>query len=342
MDVVWTAPGPGRWAVDRSHMPSGTTPMVQSVMSTAMTTGTRRVFQELGAPLDAIDARFVHGQLATLGEAGMMGANLPDQYGGGGISAPALLRAVSIVARACGSTASALTAHYLATDSILLGGTEAQKQALLPPAAEGRALGAFALTEPTAGSDPADMKTRARRVDGGWRLEGAKCFISNGGVADFLVVYAVTEQKQIKSIAFKGNKDIDTKTLQETVDVAAGQSIDRFRIAIATQAIEALYREKNHPYAHVNVPPDPLTRGELVFDVVEGPEVRVRKVDFKGVHSFTHGRLLDQVKTRSWIWIFRPGTYDPEQVEGVSEKSNKEREAGRDSGCGKPSGDVLT
>jgi len=144
------------------------------------------------AETDATGA-FVHDQLRVLAEAGMMGANLPEEYGGSGISAPALLRAVSIVAGACGSTASAMTAHYLATDSILLGGTEAQKQRWLPKAATGEALGAFALTEPTAGSDPADMKTRARRVDGGWHLKGSKCFISNGGVADFLVVYAVTD-----------------------------------------------------------------------------------------------------------------------------------------------------
>ncbi len=144
------------------------------------------------AETDATGA-FVHDQLRVLAEAGMMGANLPEEYGGSGISAPALLRAVSIVAGACGSTASAMTAHYLATDSILLGGTEAQKQHWLPKAATGEALGAFALTEPTAGSDPADMKTRARRVDGGWHLKGSKCFISNGGVADFLVVYAVTD-----------------------------------------------------------------------------------------------------------------------------------------------------
>ena len=71
-------------------------------------------------------SRFVDRQIATLGEAGMMGANLPEAYGGSAISAPALLRAVSIVAAACGSTASALTAHYLATDSILIGGTKAQ------------------------------------------------------------------------------------------------------------------------------------------------------------------------------------------------------------------------
>ena len=63
----------------------------------------------------------------------------------------------------------------------------------MPAAAEGRALGAFALTEPNAGSDPADMKTRATREGDGWRIKGRKCFISNGGVADFLVVYAVTD-----------------------------------------------------------------------------------------------------------------------------------------------------
>lgn len=138
-------------------------------------------------------AAFVHDQLATLAEAGMLGANLPEEYGGSGISAPALLNAVAIVAGACGSTASALTAHYLATDSILIGGTEAQKQHWLQKAATGEALGAFALTEPTAGSDPADMKTRARRTADGWHLKGTKCFISNGGVADFIVVYAVTD-----------------------------------------------------------------------------------------------------------------------------------------------------
>jgi len=141
-------------------------------------------------------SRFVDRQIATLREAGMMGANLPEAYGGSGISAPALLRAVSIVAAACGSTASALTAHYLATDSILIGGTEAQKQEWLPKAASGEALAAFALTEPTAGSDPADMKTRARRIEGGWHLKGTKCFISNGGVADFIVVYAVTDPEK--------------------------------------------------------------------------------------------------------------------------------------------------
>lgn len=170
---------------------------------------------------------FVHDQLAVLGQAGMMGANLPEEYGGGGISAPALLRAVAIVAAACGSTASALTAHYLATDSILIGGSEAQKRHWLPRAAEGAALGAFALTEPTAGSDPADMKTRARRTDDGWHLKGTKCFISNGGVADFIVVYAVTDpDKGHRGIsAFilpKGTAGLDAGPAERTMGLKGG------------------------------------------------------------------------------------------------------------------------
>ena len=172
-------------------------------------------------------AAFVHDQLAVLGQAGMMGANLPEEYGGGGISAPALLRAVAIVAGACGSTASALTAHYLATDSILIGGSDAQRHEWLPRAATGEALGAFALTEPTAGSDPADMKTRARRTDAGWHLKGTKCFISNGGVADFIVVYAVTDpDKGHRGIsAFilpKGTAGLDAGPAERTMGLKGG------------------------------------------------------------------------------------------------------------------------
>lgn len=132
-------------------------------------------------------SRFVHRQLAALAEAGLMGANLHL------LSAQGLLRAVEIVAGACASTASALTAHYLATDSLLLGGDTALKDRFLPKAGEGITLGAFALTERNAGSDPADMRTRATRIGDDYHLKGAKCFISNGGVADFLVVYAVTD-----------------------------------------------------------------------------------------------------------------------------------------------------
>lgn len=155
----------------------------------------RFVAAELAPKAAATDetATFVHEQLRGLAALGVMGASLPKDAGGAGVSAPALLAVVATVAGACGSTASALTAHYLATDSLLLGGSQAQKKFWLPRAASGEVLGAFALTEPTAGSDPADMKTRASRTATGWHLIGSKCFISNGGVADFIIVYAVTD-----------------------------------------------------------------------------------------------------------------------------------------------------
>ncbi|WP_323778827.1 acyl-CoA dehydrogenase family protein [Leisingera sp.] len=155
-----------------------------------------RFSNEVLAPAAAaIDAEGTFAALhrPALAEMGIMGMNLPEAYGGIGLSGPALYCAVEAIAGACGSTASMLTAHFLATDSLLLGADEALKQRLLPAAASGEALGAFALTEPMAGSNPADMRTTAARDGDGYRLKGSKCFISNAGGADFIVVYAKTD-----------------------------------------------------------------------------------------------------------------------------------------------------
>lgn len=169
---------------------------------------------------------FVHAQIKSLAQTGIMGANLHAPYGAG-ISAQALLRAVEIVAGACGSTVSALTAHYLATDSLLLGGTDTLRDKYLPDAAEGKTLGAFALTEPNAGSDPADMKTRATREGDGYRIKGRKCFISNGGVADFLIVYAVTDpaaaHKGISAfVVDKGTPGLTPGRIEKTMGLKGG------------------------------------------------------------------------------------------------------------------------
>ncbi|MBX6324046.1 MAG: acyl-CoA dehydrogenase family protein, partial [Rhodospirillaceae bacterium] len=131
--------------------------------------------------------------LESLSEMGLMGLSIPEAYGGLGLRPTLLFEAVALIAGACGSTASMVTAHWLATDSILYGGDEAQRRRYLPPAAAGKALGAFALTEPGAGSNPADMTTRAVREGGGYRITGTKHFISNAGEADFIVVYAKTD-----------------------------------------------------------------------------------------------------------------------------------------------------
>lgn len=136
---------------------------------------------------------FCAESLQALGELGFMGINLPETYGGFGIGSLAMSRVVEAVSAACASTASALTAHFLATDSILIGGTEEQRQEWLPRCASGELLGAFGLTEPAAGSNPADMRTRAVHETGGWRIRGSKHYITNAREADFIVLYAKTD-----------------------------------------------------------------------------------------------------------------------------------------------------
>ncbi len=156
----------------------------------------RRLCRETIAPAAAAtdaEARFPLEQLRALAGLGALGLNLPEAWGGPGLSAPALALAVEAVAGACGATASALTAHFLATDAILIGGDDALRARYLPRAASGEILGAFALTEPRAGSNPADMRCRAVRDGKGYHLTGVKHFISNGGVADFITVFAVTD-----------------------------------------------------------------------------------------------------------------------------------------------------
>ena len=136
---------------------------------------------------------FIARHLPKLAEMGVMGLNLPAEWGGAGASAKALAMAVEAIAGACAGTASAVTAHYLATEAVLVAGDDDLRGRYLPEAAVGRKLGAFALSEPRAGSDPADMRTRARREGDGYRIEGTKHFISNGGIAEFVVVFALSD-----------------------------------------------------------------------------------------------------------------------------------------------------
>lgn len=152
----------------------------------------RDVLAPQAAEADA-NERVSDDVIATLGEVGVLGLNLPEEYGGPGVGSVAMSHMVAAVAEGCGSTASIITAQYLATDAVLLGGTEAQREEILPAAAEGQLIGAFGLTEPGAGSNPAEMSTRAVRTETGWHLKGTKHFITNAGFADFIVVFAITD-----------------------------------------------------------------------------------------------------------------------------------------------------
>lgn len=156
----------------------------------------RRVAEKTLAPQAASvdeNASFPQAQLQELAQIGALGMNLPEQWGGAGLSALALSACVEAIAGGCASTASALTAHFLATDAVLISGNDEIRTRILPKAASGDALGAFALTEPRAGSNPADMRCAARKTTSGYHLSGVKHFISNGAMADFIVVFAVTD-----------------------------------------------------------------------------------------------------------------------------------------------------
>jgi alkylation response protein AidB-like acyl-CoA dehydrogenase len=124
-----------------------------------------------------------------------MGLNLSDAWGGAGVNPFTLFEGTAKVAGACASTASMVTAHWLATDSILHGGDDSQRQRWLPPASAGKSLGAFGLTEPNSGSNPADMTTFASVERDRYRIKGRKQFISNAAAADFIVVYAKTDRE---------------------------------------------------------------------------------------------------------------------------------------------------
>lgn len=153
----------------------------------------RSVLEPRAAAIDA-QSEFATCHLAALAEIGLMGLNLPDTWGGAGVNPFTLFEGTVAMASACASTASMVTAHWLATDSILYGGDDAQRARWLPGAAQGKSLGAFGLTEPNAGSNPADMTTFATRDGDKYRIKGRKQFISNAAAADFIVVYAKTDR----------------------------------------------------------------------------------------------------------------------------------------------------
>ncbi|MDY0391365.1 MAG: acyl-CoA dehydrogenase [Desulfobulbus oligotrophicus] len=130
-----------------------------------------------------------------LGELGLTGIVFPEEYGGGGADYISYAIAVEELSRVCGSTGVTLSAHLsLCANPIFMFGTEEQKQKFLTPLATGEKLGAFGLTEPSAGSDAGGTKTTAVRDGNEWILNGSKIFITNAGEAETYVVLARSDK----------------------------------------------------------------------------------------------------------------------------------------------------
>jgi alkylation response protein AidB-like acyl-CoA dehydrogenase len=146
---------------------------------------------------------FPYELVAELGELGLMGIPFPEEYGGGGADTLSYVLAVEELARVDSSVCITMAAHTsLGTMPIHLWGTAEQRDEWLPDLCTGRRLAAFGLTEPEAGSDAGNTRTRARLEDGEWVIDGAKQFITNAGteISGCVTITARTGEREISNI----------------------------------------------------------------------------------------------------------------------------------------------
>ncbi len=201
---------------------------------------------------------FPRDLVREMGELGFMGMLVPEEFDGAGVDHVAYALAIEEIAAGDGAVSTVMSVHNsVGCMPILKFGTDWQKQTFLRPLAKGAKLGAFALTEPSAGSDASAIKTRARRDGNHWVVDGAKQFITSGGTADVAIVFAITDptagKKGISAFIVPtdtagwkvarleeklGQKCSDTaqivmESMRLTPDLMLGAEGDGYRIALA-------------------------------------------------------------------------------------------------------------
>ena len=150
------------------------------------------VIKPIAAEVDR-DHRYPREAIAAAAELDLMGILIPPEHGGAGMDHVSLTLCIEEIARACASTAVIVDVHNtVACEPIVLFGDDAQKREWLPPMAAGEVTGAFALTEPSSGSDAAALTTSAKRYGDEYVLNGTKVFITNAGQAGLYVIFART------------------------------------------------------------------------------------------------------------------------------------------------------
>jgi glutaryl-CoA dehydrogenase len=158
-----------------------------------------------------------------MGELGLLGATIPDTYGGAGLS----YVCYGLIAREIERVDSGYRSMMSVQSSLVMlpiyeFGSEEQRRKYLPKLAKGEWIGCFGLTEPNHGSDPGSMETRARKVEGGYSLKGAKTWITNAPIADVFVVWAKTEDGVIRGfILEKGWKGLSAPAIHGKVGLRA-------------------------------------------------------------------------------------------------------------------------
>jgi glutaryl-CoA dehydrogenase len=159
-----------------------------------------------------LDEDFDREIMSEMGELGLLGATIPHEYGGAGLNYVSYGLVAREVERVDSGYRSAMSVQSsLVMHPIHAYGSEAQKRRWLPGLAKGELIGCFGLTEPDAGSDPGGMRTRAQKIDGGYRLSGSKMWITNSPIADVFVVWAKSDAHDGKIRGFlleKGMKGL--------------------------------------------------------------------------------------------------------------------------------------
>jgi butyryl-CoA dehydrogenase len=180
------------------------------------------------------NSRWPEEIVAKMADLGFMGMAIPQEHGGAGLDTLSYALAMEEIAAACASCSVIMSVNNsLFCDPVYKFGTAEQKERVLAPVASGKKLGCFGLTEPMSGSDAQTMATGATKVDGGWVLNGAKNWITNGPHADWIIVFAVTDRSgpKLKHTAFlveRGTKGYTQNARDHKLGIHAAHSCTVF------------------------------------------------------------------------------------------------------------------
>ena len=179
-----------------------------------------RVLPVIGEYFDK--GEFPHELIAEMAELGLLGSYFPEQYGCAGMNAVSYGLICQELERGDSGMRSFVSVQTsLCMYPIYAYGSEEQRQRWLPAMARGAVIGCFGLTEPHGGSDPANMKTRARREGGDWIIDGAKMWITNGGLAHVAIVWAQTDDGIQGFLVERGTRGFDTRDIHRKMSLRA-------------------------------------------------------------------------------------------------------------------------
>ncbi|MDD5711402.1 MAG: acyl-CoA dehydrogenase family protein [Smithellaceae bacterium] len=188
--------------------------------------------------------RFPQEAVKKMGNLGLMGMMIPVEYGGAGVGAVGYSLALQEIAYGCASTAVTMSVTNLSQDPLLKFGTEAQKKKYLAPLASGEMLGAFAVTEPNAGSDPGGMVTYAEDKGDHYLVNGTKVFITNGGYADVIILICRTGTE-------KGNRGLSALIVEKgTPGYSVGRKEEKMGLR-ASDTVELIFEDCRVPKANL-------------------------------------------------------------------------------------------